>query len=414
MLPRVNTGLQKIEKYKEIISPSLSKEIKTFSRALKGLKVVHINSTPRGGGVAEILKSLVPLMKGSGLNADWHTIPPGEEFFETTKQIHNALQGKKNRFYESFKKVYLEHIKKTAELTEGMKADIWVLHDPQPAGLVDYITDVPKISRIHIDTSSPDVDIWNFIKPFLLRFDKIIFSARDFVSNDIPVKKTVVFSPAIDPFTEKNIAMPLSSAKDILKSLGINSQKPLIAQVARFDLFKDPAGVIAAYKIAKKKIPNLQLALVGLFLAHDDPEAMRVFREAEKRAGDDKDIFLFSNPERLGSLRIDRFVNACQTGADIVLQKSTKEGFGLSVTEAMWKERPVIGGRVGGIKLQIRDGKNGFLVSSEKEAAKDIIRLLQDRKLRAKLGAEAKKTVQKHFLMPRLLRDYLKLFKSLT
>ncbi|KPJ55406.1 hypothetical protein AMJ47_00900 [Parcubacteria bacterium DG_72] len=413
MLPKVKTKAQKLNKYKEIISKPLFSEINKLSKKLKGIKIIHINSTPRGGGVAEVLKSLVPLMKGVGLDVQWHTIPPQKEFFEITKQIHNALQGRKNHFPKLFKKNYLEYTKEVSGLMRNMKADIWILHDPQPVALVDFIGDFIKISRMHIDSSSPNLRVWNFIKPFLLSFDRIIFSTKDFIDKDI-AKKSVVFAPAINPFTEKNMAMKESLAKEILESFGINTKKPLIVQVSRFDPFKDPIGVIKAYKIAKKKIPNLQLALAGLFLAHDDPEAMRVFKQVEKIAGDDNDIFLFSNPNHLGSLRVDRFVNACQTGADVVLQKSIKEGFGLSVTEAMWKAKPVIGGRAGGIKLQIKDGKNGFLVSSPKAAAKRIVQLLENKKLAQKLGKQARKTVQKNFLMPRLLRDYLRLFNSLT
>ncbi len=411
MLPKVKINSQKIDKYKKIISESLFKEIKFLSEELKGLKIIHINSTPAGGGVAEILKSLVPLMKGAGLETSWHTIPPQKEFFEITKQIHNALQGEKNRLPESLKKNYLEYIKEVSALIKDMKADVWILHDPQPAGLIDFLPDNAKISRIHIDTSAPNRDVWNFIKPLLLKFDRVIFSTKQFIGKGL--LKTTIFPPAINPFTDKNRIMKKSIAKNILKSFGINARKPLITQVARFDLFKDPIGVIEAYKSAKKKIPNLQLAFAGLILADDDPEAARVLKEAEKEAGSDKSIFFFSNPDRLGRLSVDGFINACQTGADAIIQKSIKEGFGLSVTEAMWKAKPVIGGNVGGIKLQIKNGKNGFLVSSPSEAAERIIQLLEDKKLRQRLGKEAKKTVQKHFLMPRLLRDYLKLFRSL-
>jgi len=396
-----------------MISKPLLREINSLSKKLKGLKVIHVNSTPRGGGVAEVLKNLVPLMKGSGIETDWHTIPPREEFFEVTKQIHNALQGKKNHFSKAFERRYLDYTKEMSILVKNMKADIWVLHDPQPAGLVDSLDSCLKISRIHIDTSSPDPLVWDFIKSFLIRFDKIIFSAKDFSGKRIPLKKVVVFPPAINPFTDKNNPISPAAADNIMEGLGINPKKPLIVQVARFDPFKDPIGVIRAYKYAKKKIPNLQLILAGLFLAHDDPEAKRVLKEVKKEARGDKDIFLFSDPMLLGSLRVDRFVNACQVAADVVIQKSTKEGFGLSVAEAMWKAKPVIGGRAGGIKLQIKDGQNGFLVSSEKQAARRIVQLFESKKLREKLGKEAKKTVKKNFLLPRLLRDYLKLFTIL-
>jgi len=413
MLLKVKTKKQNLKKYKEIISKSLFSKIQKLAKNLKGLRVIHINSTPRGGGVAEVLKSLISLMDGVGLRVSWHIIPPKEEFFEITKQMHNALQGKKSHFPESFKKKYLEYTEETSKLIKDMKADVWVLHDPQPAGLIDFIDSSAKISRIHIDSSNPDIKVWNFINNFLLKFDKIIFSNKEFVKKDIPKDKTIIFPPAINPFTEKNISLPLKTAKSILENFKINSQKPLIVQVARFDPFKDPIGVIEAYKLAKKKISNLQLAFVGLFLADDDPEAVRIFKEIKKEVKGDNDIFLFSDPMCLGSLSVDRFVNACQIGADVVLQKSIKEGFGLSVTEAMWKSRPVIGGNVGGIKLQIKNGKNGFLVNSPKEASRKIVQLLENKKLREQFGREAKKTVKQKFLMPRLLHDYLKLFNQL-
>jgi trehalose synthase len=412
MLVKIKTGSQKINKYKKIISPSLLKEINSLSEKLKGLKVIHINSTPEGGGVAEILKSLVPLMKGSGLKTSWHTIPPEKEFFNITKTIHNTLQGGKESMHNSFKRGYLDYMEKVSFYLKDMKADVWILHDPQPAGLADFLPRGVKISRIHVDSSKPNKEVWDFLQPFLTEYDKVIFSSKEFIGRGL--SKTAVFPPAINPFTEKNRHISQRAADNILRKLGINPKKRLIVQVARFDLFKDPLGVIKAYKIVKKNIPDLQLAFAGLILADDDPEALKVLRQVKKAAGRDKDIFLFSDPSRLKNLSVDNFVNACQTGADIVLQKSVKEGFGLSVTEAMWKAKPVIGGNVGGIKLQIKNGKNGFLVSSVKEAAERITQLLKNKKLAERLGLQARITVQQKFLMPRLLRDYLKLFVSLT
>lgn len=411
MLPKVKTKVQKLEKYKGIIKESLFAEIKKLSKELKGLKIIHINSTPEGGGVAEILKSLVPLMKGAGLRVDWHTIPSKKDFFEITKKMHNALQGDIIVFSDSLKKGYLDYIKEVAKLTDGMKADVWILHDPQLAGLVDFLSSGIKISRIHIDSSGPDKVVWNFLKSFLMKFDKIIFSVEEFIGKGL--NKAEVFPPAINPFSEKNIPMSRESAKSILKRFGVDPEKPLVAQISRFDLFKDPIGVIESYKISKKKIPDLQLILAGLFLADDDPEAVKIFKQVKKASGKDGGIFLFSDPEILGGLEVDKFVNACQTGADVILQKSIKEGFGLSITEAMWKAKPVVGGNVGGIKLQIKNKKNGFLVSSSAEAAEKILLILGNKRLGERLGLEAKRTVTENFLMPRLLYDYLKLIISL-
>lgn len=413
MLPQVKTKTQKLERYKDIIPDSLFEQIRSLAPKFKGLRVVHLNSTPRGGGVAEVLKSLVPLMKGVGVEAEWHTIPSREDFFEITKKIHNALQGKKYGFLKSDQKKYLEYIKEIAEMAQEIKADVWVLHDPQPAGIIKFLPEIkPAISHIHIDTSFPDKKTWAFIKDILKKYDKIIFSAKEFLQPTLDKEKIEIFPPAIDPLTEKNKELSFRRAKLILESFGLDPQKPLVCQVSRFDPWKDPIGVIKAYKIAKKKVPNLQLAYAGLFLSHDDPEAMRIFQKAEQESKDDPDIFLFSNPDRLGSLRVDTFVNACQTGSDIVLQKSIKEGFGLTVSEAMWKGRPVIGANVGGIKLQIENNKNGFLVSSVEEAGARIVELLKNKELSSKLGRAAKETVRQKFLMPRLLYDYLNLFKE--
>jgi len=347
MLILVKTPIQKLEKYKGIISNSLYREINNLAKNLKGLRVVHINSTPRGGGVAEVLKSLVPLMKGIAIKAEWYVIPPGRKFFGLTKEIHNALQGKEVFLSSDFQKSYQRYTKRFAKLMLDMKADVWIFHDPQPVGIIQFLPNSgfhPIISRIHIDTSIPNLEAWNFIKKFLVEYDKIIFSTKKFVYKDIAKEKVVIFPPAIDPLVEKNMPISLSSAKEILEGFGIDSKKPLISQISRFDLWKDPIGVIKAYRLAKKEIPDLQLALVGLFLAHDDPGAMRVFDIVKKEAKGDKDIFLFSNPDQLGSLKVDRFVNAFQQGSDVVLQKSIKEGFGLCVlpnTEVLTERGPI-------------------------------------------------------------------------
>jgi len=415
MLPYVRTPVRKIEEYKDIIPRQLLEEIKTLAKSLRGLKVIMINATPRGGGVAEILRSLVPLMKGVGLEAHWHVIPPGRKFFGLTKEIHNALQGKEYTLSSHSRRLYQYHMERAAKAMLDMKSDIWVLHDPQPVGIIHYLPNFhPSISHIHIDTSQPNKETWHFLEPFLLRYDKIIFSSKDFVAKTLPRKKVIVFPPAIDPLSNKNQPLRLETAKKILENFGIDPKKPLISQVSRFDPWKDPLGVISAYYVAKKKIPNLQLALAGLFLALDDPEAMKIFKEVRKWAEGDPNIFLFAQPQELGSLKVNVFINALQVSSDVILQKSTKEGFGLSVTEAMWKGKAVIGGKVGGIKIQIENGKNGFLVSSPEEAAKRIVQLLQNPQLSKKLGLAAHQTVKEKFLMPRFLRDYLKLFKELV
>ncbi len=414
MLPYVKIPKIKLEKYKEAISKNLFNEIKDLAKDLKKLKVVIINSTPRGGGVAEILKNLVGLMQGVGLKAEWHIIPPNRKFFGLTKELHNALQGKD--FILSFKarRLYQRHMEESARLMLDMKSDVWVINDPQPAGVIHYLPKFhPSIIHMHIDTSHPNKEAWGFIEPMLLSYDRIIFSTKDFTSPALPKQKLRIIPPAIDPLSDKNKPLSVHTAKSILQNFGIDPTKPLMTQVSRFDPWKDPIGVIQSYYIAKNKIPNLQLALVGLFLAIDDPEAIKILKTVKKHAKGDPDIFLFYDPQSLGSLKVDIFVNTFQVGSDVILQKSTKEGFGLTVTEAMWKGKPVIGGKVGGIKIQIKNGYNGFLVTSPKEAAKRVIQLIKNPALSERLGKRARQTVKEKFLMPRLLRDYLKLFREL-
>lgn len=416
MLPKINrTPPIKLEKYKGIISNSLFREIKNLAKDLKGLKVAHVNATPRGGGVAEILKTLVPLMRGVGLNASWYNNPPGEKFFNLTKKIHNAMQGEGFKFPFFLRRLYIRHMEATARLMRGMKEDVWVIHDPQPVGVMPYLSDFhPAIWRVHIDSSHPNKETWEFISPFMVMYDRIVFTSKEFIGPNLPKSKVRVFSPAIDPLTLKNIYLPLNFCKSVLSSLGVDSDRPLAVQVGRFDPWKDPLGAVKAYKIAKKKIPGLQLAFLGLFLAVDDPEAIKIFEKVEDAAKDDSDIHLFSDPGQIGSLKVDTFVNAFQTAASVILQKSIREGFGLTVAEAMWKGKVVIGGNVGGIKLQIENGENGFLVSTPEQAAQKIIWTIKNPELSAKMGLKAKETVRQKFLTPRLLRDYLKLFKELV
>jgi len=419
MLYEVKTPVQKIEKYnsqsrENLISKKQLEEIEKLAQPLRGLKVNLINSTPRGGGVAEILKGLVPLMKGVGLKAKWYTIPANEKFFKVTKQIHNALQGKNDDFPLSDQRIYLEHTKKISQLMKDMKADVWVIHDPQPLGIIQFLPGLhPSICRVHIDLTSPNKKVWDFMSSFLKDYDRVVVSSKKFIKPEIK-EKAVIIRPAIDPLSLKNIPLAPRLAKQILKRYGISPKKPLISQVSRFDPWKNPLGVVRAYRIAKKRIPNLQLALVGFFLARDDPEAKGVYNKIRKETFKDKDIFLFTDLSPLKEVKVQVFVNAIQTCSTLILQKSIREGFGLTVSEAMWKEKVVIGGRAEGIKIQIKNGENGFLVSSPAQTAKRIVEIIQNPKLARKLGKNAKAVIKKDFLMPRLLRDYLKLFQELS
>jgi trehalose synthase len=412
----VEISTKKLSDYKKIVDPMLMREIKKLSETLQGKKVVHVNTTSQrgGGGVAEILLSLVPLMRDCGLEASWLTMDGPPRFFEITKKIHNSLQGNRNKLSKDEKDFFINHSKKVAKEFDNIHADCWIIHDPQPLLLPEFSENVhPAISRIHIDLSCPNRDTWNFILPHFENFEKAIFSMREYANGDIDKKKVVIFPPAIDPIAEKNKPMRKETARLILENLGVNPSKPIVAQVSRFDIFKDPVGVVKAFYQAKNEIPNLQLVLLGLTLASDDPESTKVFEKVKRYAKGDPDIYMFHDPREI-QYDNETIVNAVQSGSDLILQKSLKEGFGLTATEAMWKRQAVVAGNVGGLKLQIRNNYNGFLVNSVEECAYRIVEIIKDRKLKSTLAKRAKENVKKHFLLPRLLRDYLKLINEVV
>jgi len=415
MFEEIFLASSRIAAYRKAVGDESIKEIKKIAKPLRGLRVVHVNSTAKagGGGVAEILRSLLPLMRDVGLNAKWTIITPPKEFFGVTQKIHDSLQGSHSGLSDDDKKLYIETGKKIAESFKKEKADVWIFHDPQPLA-IPFFADRLKsaISRIHIDLSSPNKDTWNFLLPFFEPYKKIIFSMDEFVNPKIPREKVKIFAPAIDPLISKNKALPRSVAKRVIASHNIHPDKPLIAQISRFDRWKDPIGVIKAFYIAKNEIPDLQLVLLGLMLASDNPRSATVLKRVQRYVrGDPANIHLLYDPEEIKTEN-ETLVNAFQAGSDVVIQKSIKEGFGLTVTEAMWKGKPVIGGRAGGIKLQIKDGRNGFLVSSPEECGQRIVELIKNPALSRRMGRRARESVKKKFLIPRLLRDYLNLFKE--
>lgn len=414
MVKEIKLAPVKIDQYSKIVGADLISEIKKLAGKLKRKKIIHINATEQGGGVSEILKSLVPLMTGLGLDVRWFVIRPDPKFFEITNQIHDALQGATDArlsFIEKY--IYKRESKKLASDFKNINADIWIAHDPQPLAIFSYLErQEPKILRFHIDLSAPNKKIWRFIFPFTKNYEKIVFSAQEFINKEIAKEKIEIFQPAIDPLKEKNKLIPLEAAHLIFVSHGINPSHPIITQISRFDRWKDPVGVMKAYYIAKKEIPALQLVLCGLCSAKDNPNSKDIYRKVIKHSRGDKDIFAFYDPKKV-SAEEATLVNAFQSGADVVIQKSLKEGFGLTVTEAMWKAKPVIGGKAGGIKLQIRNGYNGFLVASPEECAEKVIWILKNKTRARLMGRHARETVRNKFLIPRLLRDYLLLIKKI-
>ena len=413
---KIAVSPQNFGRYKTL-TPKAYKLARTAAKKLRGKKVLHINSTAAGGGVAELLKSQVPLEQSLGIKSRWFTINPPAYFFKITKKMHNLLQGKlSDSLSAKEKSAYLGTVKKMLpdfrKLIDSFKPNLVIIHDPQPLPLIEALTakKPSSILRIHIELSAPNPTAMEFLRPLIQKFNTVIFTNKIYKPLWLAAKKAKFVMPAIDPFSQKNKKMPLTEAESILALYNINIDKPVVSQISRFDPWKNPMGVINAYYIAKKSIPDLQLVLVGVMEAADDPEAKGLFKKVKKHAEGDPDIFLFSKKSDLLGVPNAIFINALQTANDLVIQKSIREGFGLTVTEAMWKGKAVVGGKTEGIMLQIKNNKNGVVVSSPEEAAEKLIKLIKDRKLRGRLGKVARKTVKKKFLMSRLVLDHLKLY----
>lgn len=396
--------------YSALLGPQVMDQLYQFAGLLKKIKVVHVNSTKEGGGVAEILTKMVPLMNAVGLETRWEIIKGNSNFFECTKRFHNLLQGKQEAYptAELLQEYEAINVKNAEDLRPILEeADMVVIHDPQPLSM---ITHFPKrkgkwIWRCHIDASTPSRRLWKYLRNFIEQFDATIFSLRDFTH---PLRIPIfLIAPSIDPFSEKNIELDQEEIAAVQKKYGIDPSKPNILQVSRFDRFKDPLGVIQAYHLAKKFYKPLQLILAGGG-ASDDPEGEAILREVKAAAQNDPDVHVLFLPSDA-----HREINALQRGANIVLQKSIREGFGLTVTEALWKGKPVIGGNTGGIRQQVIDNYTGFLVNTPEGAALRIRYLLDDPEKGLEMGKAGKLHVKEHFLITRNLREYLTVFATL-
>jgi len=411
MLQKVSLGPKYIDKYRRIYSDGYIDELKALARDLKGLRLCHINSTPFGGGVAELLCSYIPLARDMGIKADWQVITGDRRFFDITKSLHNALQGAQYPLLErTTEKIYLSNnLANAHELSTDY--DVFIVNDPQPAALRHFCEEsrAKWIWRCHIDSSEPDRYAWQFLRPYVEEYDAAIFTMKKFIPSDLRVSPVATIAPAIDAFSPKNLPLPKELCRDILDNQGIDKDRPLVVQVSRFDPWKDPFGVIRAYQIAKKKVPELQLALVGS-LAGDDPEGWQIYAAIHEEANKDPDIYVFSNLTGVGNME----VNAFQTAADIAIQKSIREGFGLVVAEALWKETPMIAGNAGGIPMQMSGALTDYLVNNIEECAEKIVYLLKNAKAARELGAVGKENIRKNFLTPRLIMDELTLIKKLV
>jgi trehalose synthase len=410
MLEKVPLKTKQLDDYREFVGDDEVETIRSLADSLKGARVLHINATAFGGGVAEILHTLVPLMQDVGLEAEWQVISGQDEFFNVTKAFHNALQGADITLTSEMRETFNRYNQENAANLEG-EYDYIIVHDPQPAALLHFHGEEGGdhwVWRCHIDTSTPNLEVWRFLRPYLELYDAGIFTMEQYVYGDLSFPHLAIIPPSIDPLSPKNVPQSLSEGRSILSRYGFDLSRPLVTQVSRFDPWKDPLGVIDAYRMVKVEIPEVQLALVGS-MASDDPEGWDYYDRTIRHAGKDEDIHILHNFHGVGNVE----VNAFQSVSDVVIQKSTREGFGLVVAEALWKGRPVIGGNVGGIPMQIIDGENGFLVDNILECARRTYELLRDSALADQMGKRGRDHVRAHYLTTRHLKDYLKLMHAL-
>ncbi len=410
MLQVVNVGHKSLSDYATIATRGLMDEIRRLADPLAGKRVVHLSATAFGGGVAEINYTLVPLMRDAGLETDWRIIFGRDEFFDVTKRIHNALQGDPIGLTSEQRATFHRYNALNAESFED-DYDFVIVHDPQPAAMIDHFpgSTAHWIWRCHIDLSTPNAEVLDFLLPSISKHDAAIFHRQEYVPRAEGMPPAHIWPPAIDPLAPKNMALSPEDAAYIVDQFGIDTTRPLLTQVSRFDPWKDPLGVIDAYRTVRERHPGTQLALVGS-MAHDDPEGWDYYNRTVEHAGGDADIHILSNLNNVGSVE----VNAFQVHSAASVQKSIKEGFGLTVTEALWKSRPTVAGRVGGIVAQIQDGETGWLVDSSAECAAACIEILDEPARARERALRGKEFVRRNFLTPRLLRDWLVLFNELA
>ncbi|HLM16424.1 MAG TPA: glycosyltransferase [Acidimicrobiia bacterium] len=408
MFERVDVGKQSLNRYRSSAGGDAIDQLRELAEPLRGCRVLHVNATPYGGGVAEILRSEIPLLRDLGIDADWQIIRGDETFFRVTKTIHNGLQGSAVGLSADDEEHYLAQSERNARSLDE-DYDIVVVHDPQPLALLELhgANHSRWIWRCHVDTSEPNASVWQFLRPFVVRYDAAVFTLGGFVPPDFPLTRTEIIPPAIDPESPKNVPLSARLASRVVEWIGVDTRRPLIAQISRFDEWKDPLGVLTAYRLVREQVPDLQLALVGS-MALDDPEGWRVYRKIQREVDGDPGIHVFTNLTGVGNVE----VNAFQRLADVVVQKSLREGFGLVVSEALWKGTPVVAGRAGGIPLQLDDGQSGYLVDSVEECADRVRGLLARPDLRHEFGVRGHARVRERFLLPRLIADELRLYAS--
>ncbi len=416
MLPKMSVSrrctaiLANVQNYRMLMSDELSEELVTLAHDLREVRICHLNSTAFGGGVAELLSRYLPMLQALGIHADWRLIHGQTEFFTVTKAFHNALQGGHYALGDKEQGLYLDVNEGSAKAL-GNDYDVYIVHDPQPAALRHFAgtRDAKWIWRCHIDSSSPDEQVSGFLRPYLEEYDAVVFTMPEFLLPGLRTHRAAFIAPAIDPLATKNMALSQDLCRRAVADSGVDPSKPLLVQVSRFDPWKDPLGVIQAYRLVKKEIPDVQLALIGA-MAGDDPEGWELLDRVEEEAAGDPNMFVFTNLAGVGSME----VNVFQRGCDVVIQKSLREGFGLVVSEAFWKEKPVVAGHAGGIPMQCPEGFEANLVHTVEACAERIVHLLARPGERGAFGRAGREHVRKNFLLPRLVRDELRLIKQLV
>jgi trehalose synthase len=398
-----------LEQFEGIVGSENIDQLRQLAKLLEGKRVLHVNSNKAGGGVAEILHRMVPLMRELGIDAQWETISGDDDFFQCTKLMHNTLQGKRMDITTALLKHYeVINRENFAMLRNSLEeADIVFIHDPQPAAMISSIPSRRGkwIWRCHIDVGHPYRPVWTFLRKYVQAYDASVWSLSEFAQR-LP-HPMYLMAPSIDPLSDKNCELPREELEKTYEKWGLDPFRPIITQISRFDRFKDPLGVIHAYRMVKEFIP-IQLILAGGG-ASDDPEGQEVYSEVMASAGDDPDVHILMLPPD-----DNLTINALQRVSDIVLQKSLREGFGLTVSEAMWKAKPVIGGDTGGIRLQVINYHTGFLVNTPEGAALRIRHLLKRRETLKDMGDKAREFVRENFLITRNLREYLTMMVAIA
>jgi len=411
----VDVGELSVSAYRKVAPDWVMEPLLAVAERLRGARVIHLSATPYGGGVSELLRSAVPLYNDLGVRASWKIISGEPAFFAVTKKLHNALQGGTEPITEADIRLYEDTSRHNAEQLSAdpdfAGCDFVFVHDPQPAAVLSFSDNAGARSvwRCHVDTSQPAPGAWDYLGKFVDRYDATVFTMADFVPPTLPRERADIICPAIDPLSPKNMSLDDRTAHAVLNWIGIEPDRPLVTQVSRFDPWKDPLGVIEAFRLVRPEVPGLQLALVGS-MALDDPEGWDVYRSISDASRDDPDIHVFTNLTGVGNVE----VNAFQKFSSVMIQKSIREGFGLVVSEALWKGTPIVAGRAGGIPLQVADDTGGVLVDSTEDCARELLDLLQDPGRAAALGASGRERVRRHFLLPRLLLDELTLLDGLA